>query len=290
MALSGGGAGRGVSARRDWRWLRLAGRMLPQRLRHWFAARVGGYGWFGDYADWESAVRDSGGYDVAAIRDRVEASALAVKRGEAAFERDSVAFAEPEYQWPLLAGLLWAAAKQGGALRVLDFGGSLGSAYFQHAIFFGAFREVRWCVVEQAAFVERGKQLFQDDRLRFYSSIEECLHMERPTVLLFGSVLQYLPAPYELLERILAYPFDIVLVDRTAFIDGPKERITVQRVPPHIYPASYPSWFFNLARFKSVFAPHFTLMAEWPAIDRSNIHNTFFKGFLFARRSSVSAP
>ena len=35
-----------------------------------------------------------------------------------------------EYQFPLLSGLLYAAARDGG-LSVVDFGGALGSTYFQ---------------------------------------------------------------------------------------------------------------------------------------------------------------
>lgn len=262
------------------------GRLLPPRVRGWIASRLLDYGWFGDYADWESASRASSGYDSTVIRERVERAALAVKAGQAAYERDSVAFQEPDFQWPLLAGLMWAAAQNGGDLRVLDFGGAFGSTYFQHLPLLRQLKTVRWCVVEQPGFVERGRELFQDDSLRFYHSVDECIGAERPRVLLFGSVLQYLPAPYEHLARTLRHDFDVVLVDRTGFTTGQRDRITVQKVPPHIYPASYPSWFFSLERFKRAFAPHCELMAEWECADRSNIRETTFRGFLFARSTA----
>ena len=69
------------------------------------------------------------------ILDKVLAATLKVKQGQAVFERDSVLFDEIEYSWPLLAGLMWAAASNGGKLNVLDFGGALGSSYYQNRKF-----------------------------------------------------------------------------------------------------------------------------------------------------------
>ena len=49
------------------------------------------------------------------------------------------------------------------------------------------------------------------------------------------------------------YNFDYIVIDRTAFIENDKSRITVQVVPESIYKASYPAWFFNEKDFLNAF-------------------------------------
>jgi putative methyltransferase (TIGR04325 family) len=169
------------------------------------------------------------------------------KRGEAAFERDSVAFQRVEYAWPLLAALLWVASKSRGELRVLDFGGSLGSTFYQNRAFLAGLREVRWSVVEQPGHVEVGRREFQDEQLRFYTTVETAAAESAPNVVLLSSVLQYLDRPHEILGRILDLRCEHVLLDRTTVWDGAEDRLCVQRVPPDIYDASYPCWVFSEA-------------------------------------------
>ena len=84
------------------------------------------YGWKGNYKTWQAALDNSSGYDSDLILQKVKDATLKVKKGEAVYERDSVLFDEIEYSWPLLSGLMLAAAKRNGELNVLDFGGSLG--------------------------------------------------------------------------------------------------------------------------------------------------------------------
>ncbi len=223
----------------------LARALLPP-IVYELAARHRGPGWSGDYASWSDALAASTGYDTKVILERVEAAALKVKRGEAVHERDGVLFDSIEYSWPLLSGLLWVAARDAGRLDVVDFGGALGSTYAQNRHFLAPLRALRWSVVEQSHFVERGRRSFQDERLRFYESLEACLAENTPNVLVLSSVLQYLEQPYELLAGLDRFPFAIV--DLTPVHDGPDDRLTVQEVPPSIYPARYPCWFFSEAR------------------------------------------
>ena len=106
---------------------------------------------------------------------------------------------------PVLAGLLWAALRGSGGLHVLDFGGSLGSGWRQNRRFLEGISPLRWSVVEQAHFVARGRERFEDEVLRFYPDVEACYRSETPPdVVLFSSVLHYLARPFEILEEILA--------------------------------------------------------------------------------------
>jgi hypothetical protein len=43
----------------------------------------------------------------------------------------------------------------------------------------------------------------------------------------------------------------LIVVDRTTFHELPADRLTVQRVPPVIYAASYPAWILSHSKFLS---------------------------------------
>lgn len=250
----------------------------------WGHLRQPRYGWFGDYGSWPEAQAASGGYDQAIILERVKAAMLKVKRGEAAYERDSVVFERVEYSWPVLASLMWIAAQHEGRLSVLDFGGSLGSTYFQNRAFLTCLRQVRWSIVEQAHFVACGKEHFQDEVLHFYESLADCRQSESPDVVFLGSVLQYLEKPYEVLSALVDLALGALMIDRTPFSRTDRERLTIQRVPPSIYPASYPCWLLNEQRMHRLLEPRYRLVTVIPAPETANA-SAVLKGFLYERRS-----
>lgn len=82
----------------------------------------GGIRFSGDYASWSDASQAATGYDSDEILRRVTDATRQVVDGKAAYERDSVLFAQPAYSYPILAALLRAAALNHGRLRVIDFG------------------------------------------------------------------------------------------------------------------------------------------------------------------------
>jgi putative methyltransferase (TIGR04325 family) len=201
--------------------------------------------WAGDYHSWAEAKKECSGYDSAAILEKCKSSLLKVKNGEAVYERDSVIFNEIQYSWGLLAGLQKAALENNGNLCVLDFGGSLGSTYYQNKDFLNSIKNLKWCIVEQSHFVDCGKKYFEDDHLKFYHTVEECMEKEKPNVLVLSSVMQYLEKPYDWLNTFLKLGIATIILDRTAFIEKENDVLTVQRVPGNIYDASYPAWFFG---------------------------------------------
>lgn len=193
----------------------------------------------GPYPCWSDAVVKSSGYDSDLILNKVLQTTMQVRDGDIAGERDSVVLDEIEYSWPVTSALMWVAANNGGTLKVLDFGGSLGTAYFQNQKFLRFLDEVSWGVIEQNNFVTAGKKYIQNDQLQFYYSIAEYLEKNSPDVVLLGSVLQYLENPMEIMN-LLAKLEAVIIVDRTPFTDDDSECIYVQRVPSSIYSASYP--------------------------------------------------
>lgn len=194
--------------------------------------------WEGDYPTWADAVAASTGYDQDAIFVRVRDAARAVRDGRALWERDSVLFNHEEYNLPLLGALMNVAAWNKGKLRVLDFGGAFGSAYWQHRRLLQKLDALSWNVVEQPRIVACGQEEFSTDVLRFWPDIQSCVAAGPVDVVLFSSVLQYLEQPYALLQQAIGLKPRAIILDRTPFADK-GERITVQQVPPAIYPASY---------------------------------------------------
>jgi len=203
----------------------------------------------GPFQSWRKAVQASTGYDSDLILEKTKNALLKVKNREAVYERDSVLFNKIQYSWPLLAGLMWAAAQSEGRLNVLDFGGSLGSTYYQNKIFIDALPEVRWNIIEQPKHVSVGRELFENDKLKFFSTIEEYSIENEPNVVVMSGILQYLESPYELIERLLVLSSTCAIIDLTPFWDGDNDITCVQTVPPCIYEASYPLWIFSKQKF-----------------------------------------
>ncbi|WP_161627742.1 methyltransferase, TIGR04325 family [Eisenibacter elegans] len=219
--------------------------------------------WQGSYPSWQAAQAAAEGYDAPHILQKVREATLKVKRGEAAYERDSVVFDTPAYNWPLLANLLHIAHIQGQALEVLDFGGALGSAYFQHRRFFEPLKTLRWSVVEQAHFVACGRSDIADEHLQFYDTMEAACQAHSPTVLFASGVMQCLPEPYAWLKECMALELPYIILDRTAFMIDGAARLTVQYVPAHIYQASYPAWFLDYAQVCALLSSRYSLLTTF---------------------------
>jgi putative methyltransferase (TIGR04325 family) len=252
-------------------------KILPVSVLRIVAGLV--YGWHGNYSSWSAAKKHCSGYESESILEKVRFSQTIVKDGKAAYERDSVLFKKREYSYPLLSGLMWAAALNNGKLNVLDFGGSLGSTYFQNKLFLDTLESVHWCIVEQPGFVKIGLEQFSTGKLHFFKSVEECLESYSIDVVLLSSVLQYLEEPFKLLGIIKTSMIKIVIIDRTPFVSG-NDRIAIQRVNPSIYKASYPCWFFNEEKLVGYLEPEYELVLDFNALDRANISSEF-KGFIF---------
>lgn len=241
------------------------------------------YGWHGNYNSWNEAKNDSKGYDSDEILNKVKNSLLMVKNGQAVYERDSVLFNKIEYSWPVLSSLMMIAAKNDGNLNIIDFGGSLGSTYFQNLKFLNELKNVKWNIVEQENFVKTGRKYFEDKSLKFFTNINNSLNSSKSNVILLSSVIQYIEKPYELLDTIMDYGFEWIIFDRTAFTIGNKpNRLTVQKVLPVIYKASYPCWFFNKRNFMNKFRNKYDLIESFGSLDSANI-DSVFKGFIFRK-------
>ncbi len=220
----------------------------------------------GDFREWNDALTGSTGYDAGGILKKAAAATMAVVSEKAVFERDSVLFDEIQYSWPVLAGLMKAAADDGGQLRVLDFGGALGSSYYQNRKFMEKLKVVKWCIVEQKNFVECGKRDFETDVLKFFSCIEDATKSCKFNVILLSSVLPYLEQPYDILARIIELGVSTVIIDRTPVLPGNADRLTIQNIPGTIYHASYPAWFFSEKKFLNFMDKKYSMLVKFDTL------------------------
>jgi len=222
------------------------------------------YGWFGDYPSWQEAEKNTIGYNSERILEKVRTATLKVRHGQAVYERDSVIFDKVQYSWPLLTALMWIAAKKQGALSVIDFGGSLGSTFFQNRRFLKELREVKWSVVEQQNFVECGEREISDSQIQFFPSIASAIQARGvPDLLLISCTLQYLETPYKFSEDVFEYGIAYLVIDNTPFNYQPYDRITVQKIHPAIYEASYPCWFLNYNKLKETVSKRYAITEEY---------------------------
>lgn len=265
----------------------IAKSLLPRWLVNWYY-RISNQTihFIGAYPNWQAAVKDAKGYDDEVILQQVIAKTKLVVTGEAAFERDGVVFDKPEYSYPLLALLLRAASENNNKLSVLDFGGSLGSTYFQCRSFLQGIDSLKWRVVEQSHFVVAGNTCFADDILSFYNTIADSARFFQPNVVLFSSVLQYLPEPFVILQEAISSKTDYIVIDRNPFIVKGDTALSLQKVPKKIVESSYPVWLFNEQELKQVFVEKYVEIASFDAIDGTIGQGRLtasFKGIIFKR-------
>lgn len=228
------------------------------------------YGYFGNYSSWEEAVQSAGGYDDLSIFNKVKEASAAVRDGKANFERDGLTFSEP-FQWEALKWIEKLAAGK-RKLRIIDFGGALGSHYYPVK---QALSEIQfeWIVIEQEGFVSIGNNEFADGMLSFSSDLNAELKKGADLVL-FGCVLPYLPEPYTVLDTVMKAKVPSILIDKHPLISSDSDRLTVQRIPPSIYTASYPAWFFGQRKFEA-FMSDYKLVDSYWCPDIFNINSRF---------------
>ena len=221
----------------------------------------------GNYMSWREASANATGYDSDSILAKVIVATNKVTSGETKFERDGVTFDVMHYPFPLIATLLRASTENRGQLTVLDFGGALGSSYYQCRDFLQGVNNLHWCVVEQAHFVESGSAHFATKNLSFFYQMKDVWTTHQPNVILFSGVLQYLPEPFVVLKEAIDSQVEYIIIDRTPFIEYGVSIISLQKVPTQIINSSYPVWLFNESEFKQIFSGKYSEITSFDALD-----------------------
>ncbi len=257
---------------RDW--------LLPPRLVDLLTMNQKQVSWEGTFKTWKDAKVYATGYESPNILKKVLDSTRKVVTGQAAYERDSVAFVLPDYNWPFATMLFWIFSKEKKKVTVVDFGGSLGSLYFQHRALFTSL-PLKWHVVEQSHFVEAANKYLNERSLAFFKKIEDSERVSKGDVLLLSGVVQYLENPHSFISGVLESNYKYILIERTAFFDHPStpDRLTIQIVKEPIYEARYPAWFFSEQKFLKHFEKKYQICFSFRD-EGGSMRGTTYKGML----------
>ena len=144
-----------------------------------------------NYSSWNSALKNSNGYNYYLIFQETKKSFEKVISQKAKFERDSVLFYESDPDKKLISIIKRLYKKN--TINICDIGGSLGSLYFQNIDFLDK-KKIIWKIVEQKHYVKYANKNINIKNLKFYCSVNSVLK-NKVDLVIFSSVLQYLEFP-----------------------------------------------------------------------------------------------
>lgn len=198
--------------------------------------------WEGIYQSFADARGDTGVFEqnvwLEKVMDRAR-SALTASRGDVSI----APVAETrEYALPFIAAV---AAQRGVRLRILDFGGGLGSSFIPLVKMLPTGQELEFVIVENEAICKAGDELFANDsRVRFRSDIPPS--DEHYEIVHCGSSIHYVDDWIEVLGQFSrAKPQYMIFADLPAAEN--KSFVTTQKY----YGSRIPVRFWNIEEFKS---------------------------------------
>jgi putative methyltransferase (TIGR04325 family) len=174
--------------------------------------------WDGIYADFSEAPKDVGVFDSSLWVDKQANCIVEMRKGGR-----TTSMTKAYALTPIIATMV----DGGNTVRVLDFGGSLGTEYLAAKDSITIKDSIDFTIVENAAICERGNALFADDgAIRFVSDMPDT--HDAFDIVHAGSSLQYVDDWQGLLKTFTEFrPYYIVLSDVLAG-DNPSF-VTVQR-------------------------------------------------------------
>jgi putative methyltransferase (TIGR04325 family) len=168
-------------------------------------------------------------------------------------------------------------------MNIVDFGGGLGSSYVQNIEYLSKFVSIdTWKIIEQERIVEIGLEEFTANNLSFHFAFSE-IHNLYTDLIIFGSVLQYLESPHELLREAFSVKSNFILIDRTPFISGTTDYFGVQQIPRGMYPVDYAIRVFSELNFLNFLESNsYEIIYEW-FCELQPDPRSKYKGFLLRR-------
>ena len=231
------------------------------------------------FNNWQTAQNQSDGYATDPVLASIVKASRTVAQGDALYDRDGVTYHTFAENAHLVAALRHILEKE-GRFQVLDFGGSLGSTYRQHRWFLSDMTDFVWCVVEQSPFVETGKRLFENNKLKFDTTISSAFKQYKPNIALLSNALQRIEQPNAVLDELMQLDIPYLFIDQIPTIKGRENRITQSVFPAKKCKSSYPSWLFAEDVFKEKLQQYYRILDEFDANDAQlNLNGVRHLGF-----------
>ena len=219
-------------------------------------------------SDWKAASQTIRGYEDEEIISSVVQSTRAVRSGQAAFERDGVLFESVQYVWPVLSGLLWAKARCADSLRVLDFGGALGSHFWQYRQFLDDLPDTQWAVVEQHGMVTAGNREFSAPGLTFHESVAEASRAMSPNIVLASGSLCYVSEPDAILDSFAKSGAEVLVLDRVPVHGGQDTVLAKQQLGRGKTTKGYLAWIMSQRQLLERISTEWNIVTTFPSLDR----------------------
>lgn len=246
-----------------------------------------GSGWSGDYKNWQDAMKHCTGYDDPSITEKALSSILETKDQSDRYERDSsIIEGTPDFAFNSLRWMKSFA--EGNKIDLVDFGGSLGSSFFQLKPFLDNY-SVKWNVIEQEHVAAVGKSKLENDQLKFFSNIQNIPDASSISTFFSSAAIQYLQDPYKVLHDLNLREFKYLIFDRLSVHESEKDRLTIQIVPKKRYKAIYPCWFLSKKKFLNYFIDlGFALIDSYSSLGgkvaTKNIFNSKYMAFVLEKK------
>ena len=212
----------------------------------------------GPFKSWDKAKRYSRGYNDKKILEKVITAVKFCQKNKNFFERDGTVIKDKKYPKKIINFLN--KKYKGKTLNVLDYGGSLGSFYFQNIKKLNSIKKVSWSIVEQKSYVDTGNKIFKKKKISFFNNLDFVLKKFVPNVVLFSNSLQYIKNYEKILNKIFKISsVKHIIVDRLIVTKNNKNLIFIQKNPKHHNYTSYPIVFFSKKIFLNIFKNSFTM-------------------------------
>lgn len=170
-------------------------------------------------------------------------------------------------------------------LHVIDFGGGFGQEYLNDRNILEDMQGVKWIVVDQQKHVAYGKEHLQTEKLLFSECLQEAAELaeEKCSLLIFGSVLQYIDKWKEFLQEVQNLDIPYILINRQHM--AKRERICIQNMGAYNSMSAFR--IFNEQELFGSFSAKYQLLDQKKYLQCGNIFYDLFveeKCWLFRRK------
>jgi putative methyltransferase (TIGR04325 family) len=217
------------------------------------------------FKNWSDAKAASIGYSEDSILQKISSQTVLMVESNSGWVRDGFYFNQVQINYEILSFVALHSAK-GQPLRVIDFGGGLGTSYFQNRNILEKFGiKVCWNIIEQPNFVAEGKLVLGSvPNLHFFETLTDA-SVTSLDLVLFSSVLEYLEDSYQFLEEIMRLEMKPlgILIDRSPIDLIDNEKYLVQNVEQSIHQAKLPLRILGQDRIVAILSSDYELLSDW---------------------------
>jgi len=217
--------------------------------------------YFGPYSRWQDAEANSTGWSDKRILEKVKKNIIVSIKNPNIYERDGELLNDGQYPKKIVDFLNLNLAEND---EIIDFGGSLGSLYFQIRSKLNI-KKINWIIIEQNNFVNASKEIIKSDELFFFNDYLDLKNFN-PSILILSSVLQYLKNPKEILKNLIENNnIKHIIVDRIVLSDSKTDKIYIQKNPRKYFKTSYPIRIFSGSELFKDYFLNFRLIHKSPS-------------------------